>query len=1195
MSSDSDDEDELLQMALKEQSQRDLNYQRPPSNHRKPVVNFVQQPRQPPPSQRPAPTKNMANQTKNRRAVEDDDDSEVEMLSISSGDEEVSKDRGGGGGAAARGRGGRGSGGREEERGWDGEEPNCWKGVDEAELARRVRDMRESRTAPVAQKLERKPSAVARKGLNTLQSFPRGMECIDPLGLGIIDNKSLRLITDSLESSPSKSDRDHLDNILREKLLYFSENFDAKLFLSRIHQDTSAADLEAGALALKTDLKGRTQQRKQLVKDNFDCFVSCKTTIDDIESKLRRIEDDPEGSGTSHLYNCMQGVSSLANRAFEPLFERQAQAEKIRSVQGMLQRFRTLFNLPSTIRGSIGKGEYDLAVREYKKAKSIALPSHVCKNQELIYCYIFWLRQMHQSIIFRLQRFYCSTFSYMFIVLLIHVVDALIIMHSPCNCQSLYFPFDCKSYLTAVALFSGGPFSGIGSIRLNILWVNILKRVLEEVEKVMNEFKGTLYKSMEDPQIDLTNLENTVRLLLELEPESDPVWHYLNVQNHRIRGLLEKCTLDHEARMETLHTEMRERAISDAKWTQIQQNLNQSSDVDYSLMLGNIPPPVDSQPVDLSGKEVDALRGKYIRRLTAVLTHHIPAFWKVALSVFSGKFAKSSQVSAESNVNASATKSEEKVGDGRYSAHSLDEVASMIRGTISAYETKVHNTFHDLEESNILQSYMSEAIKEISKACQAFEVKESAPPTAVMALRTLQAEITKIYIIRLCSWMRAMTEEISKEETLIPVSILERNKSPYTISFLPLAFRSVIASAMDQISQMIQSLRSEAGRSEDMFALLQEIQESVRLAFLNCFLDFAGHLEQIGSELAQNKSSKEFLHLQNGYSHESEEKSSSNLQGSAVDSHQQLLLVLSNVGFCKDELSYELFNKYKTIWLQSREKDEEGSDIQDLVMSFSGLEEKVLAQYTFAKANLIRSAAMNYLLNSGVQWGAAPAVKGVRDAAVELLHTLVAVHSEVFAGAKPLLDKTLGILVEGLIDTFLSLFHENKSKDLRSLDANGFCQLMLELEYFETILNPYLTPDARESLKSLQGVLLEKATENVTEAVENPGHQRRSTRGSEDALADDRLQGMTVSPDDLIVLAEQCSSELLQSELERTRINTACFIESIPLDSVPESAKAAYAYRGSMDSPRSYMDSPGRNYRGTQAMGSPGFSRHRRR
>lgn len=54
-----------------------------------------------------------------------------------------------------------------------------------------------------------------------------------------------------------------------------------------------------------------------------------------------------------------------------------------------------------------------------------------------------------------------------------------------------------------------------------------------------------------------------------------------------------------------------------------------------------------------------------------------------------------------------------------------------------------------------------------------------------------------------------------------------------------------------------------------------------------------------------------------------------------------------------------------------------------------------------------------------------------------------------------------------------------------------------------------------ESLKSFQGVLLEKATESVSEAMENPGHHRRPTRGSEEA--DERQPGMTVSPDDLIV------------------------------------------------------------------------------
>lgn len=77
----------------------------------------------------------------------------------------------------------------------------------------------------------------------------------------------------------------------------------------------------------------------------------------------------------------------------------------------------------------------------------------------------------------------------------------------------------------------------------------------------------------------------------------------------------------------------------------------------------------------------------------------------------------------------------------------------------------------------------------------------------------------------------------------------------------------------------------------------------------------------------------------------------------------------------------------------------------------------------FCQTNLFRTAAVNYLLEGGVQWGASPAVKvrslslfgllqqkmlstrndcmilfvlqGVRDAAVDLLHTLVAVHAQV--------------------------------------------------------------------------------------------------------------------------------------------------------------------------------------------------------
>lgn len=49
---------------------------------------------------------------------------------------------------------------------------------------------------------------------------------------------------------------------------------------------------------------------------------------------------------------------------------------------------------------------------------------------------------------------------------------------------------------------------------------------------------------------------------------------------------------------------------------------------------------------------------------------------------------QSSQIAADSNVAAS-NKIDEKIGDPKYSSHSLDEVSGMMRSTISLYEIKV--------------------------------------------------------------------------------------------------------------------------------------------------------------------------------------------------------------------------------------------------------------------------------------------------------------------------------------------------------------------------------------------------------------------------------------------------------------------------------------------------------------------------
>lgn len=47
-----------------------------------------------------------------------------------------------------------------------------------------------------------------------------------------------------------------------------------------MHQNTSALHLEQAEQGLKEDLKLRNNELKKLVKENFDCFISCKNTID---------------------------------------------------------------------------------------------------------------------------------------------------------------------------------------------------------------------------------------------------------------------------------------------------------------------------------------------------------------------------------------------------------------------------------------------------------------------------------------------------------------------------------------------------------------------------------------------------------------------------------------------------------------------------------------------------------------------------------------------------------------------------------------------------------------------------------------------------------------------------------------------------------------------------------------------------
>ncbi|CAI9296769.1 unnamed protein product [Lactuca saligna] len=106
----------------------------------------------------------------------------------------------------------------------------------------------------------------------------------------------------------------------------------------------------------------------------------------------------------------------------------------------------------------------------------------------------------------------------------------------------------------------------------------------------------------------------------------------------------------------------------------------------------------------------------------------------------------------------------------------------MIHNTLSAYESKVHNTFLDLEESNILRLYMSDAIIDISKAREAFEAKEAAPSVADLSSKVIKEREpynSRVYnVIKRFQSQWPKVEDPNMKDAKDDASVSPRNRIP---------------------------------------------------------------------------------------------------------------------------------------------------------------------------------------------------------------------------------------------------------------------------------------------------------------------------------------------------------------------------------------------------------------------------------
>uniref|UniRef100_A0A672FH88 Exocyst complex component 2 n=1 Tax=Salarias fasciatus TaxID=181472 RepID=A0A672FH88_SALFA len=153
---------------------------------------------------------------------------------------------------------------------------------------------------------------------------------------------------------------------------FTSENFSATWYLIENHAGSNFEQLKVAAANLKKHSTKKNEGSLSSVKGGLSTFFEAQDALSAIHQRLESDGTEKvEGSMTQRLENILNRASDTADTLFQEVLGRKDKADSTRNALNVLQRFKFLFNLPLNIERNIQKGDYDVVINDYEKAKSL--------------------------------------------------------------------------------------------------------------------------------------------------------------------------------------------------------------------------------------------------------------------------------------------------------------------------------------------------------------------------------------------------------------------------------------------------------------------------------------------------------------------------------------------------------------------------------------------------------------------------------------------------------------------------------------------------------------------------------------------------------------------------------------------------------------------------------------------------------
>ncbi|GAA6006556.1 hypothetical protein JCM10207_004971 [Rhodosporidiobolus poonsookiae] len=790
-----------------------------------------------------------------------------------------------------------------------------------------------------------------------------------------------------------------LPSELRSAVLLHSKSFDPKVFLSTVHPNATFKDLNVGREKLKESLEQRSGALKLLVEAEWDRFVGVKAATETVFEEMK--DGGPLTPGADYGVKAMRETLKSASSRAETVF------------QPILDARTKAERLKST-----------LGVFERSKF-FFNLPTILGEAVEE-------------------GRYEVALQAYK--------KGRYILASRPAQLLGLPVPTTQQQQQQQKRIYD---------------------KVWGQVEKIIGDLRATLGKRLRDTKRGLDEVEKTIEILLELDPSDDPVWIFFDTQHRHILQLLRTSA---EASMSRIRVAM-------DQYGEVEEN-DRKQAADLRAGVESLER-LDGERVreNAAGVEVWRLIFDLVRNLNEVIMQTLPSFWKVAKGYMEGKYQKK---------NASSTSaSRRSPTQCRVMTQDIVTLYVSLLSTFFTLSSSTHsptiplsnpssNPAEDLNATPPMPPFvppvsssttnchwllrvlneLMECVSEMSALELAGEATQSLKELVASTRWRFEEAICSAWVrdakvfYRLETW-RAEPDDPAITAYLRQVAGFQR--------FMAISAYRVAGGSEERANALLGASSASgaagaASRNRQDIDLPSEFQKKVQSAFLDglyAFLDGLVHVafsdpESIFTSAPAGGKKK-------GFGLEGEEDTGRPKEVDVRNVDIRILLTVSNLTHLRETAIPRLIHQFQTAF-----KVDMQTDIQMLMDVTDQLDKILFDDYVKRKSADVAKIIRKGVLGGTVNWYEADKPTEVHPFIYDALLSLVLVHAQVSATARPLVARTLGSLVEELATVALEAFSK-----VERFGMGGMLQATLEIEFMHQTLSQHVSPTADSTLQSI--------------------------------------------------------------------------------------------------------------------------------